>query len=169
MSNDDTNIAKDRKINSGDIMVSLFDQAEKYHKYVSGYLTNKAKRDRKAALNEILYGEIELEIRSDPSNFGLDDIKESAVKAVIRNDERYKKALNEYYDLVDKTAKFKAGMLTMEQRSYMLTNIVGNIQTGIRSVPNVIMNDDSTQKLANTLAETAHLEHLNQKKRKGDS
>ena len=154
------NIAQDRRIDTSDIMRSLFDQADKYFKYAEGYMNAKAKRNRTEALNEIVFGEIELKIRANPQKFGIEDVKEAAIKAVVRNDKRWKIALNKYYDLVDETAKYKAAMLSMEQRSYMLTNIVTNLATGVRSVPKVILDDTKVKEVEKDAMERSQVEHL---------
>jgi len=165
MKDKDLDINKDSRINPNDIMQSLFDQASKFNKYASAHANYKAQLERKKVMNELLYAKLDIDVRSNPEEFGIGDIKEKLVEAAVKDNQKYKDAIKEYFDLNDKMHKFEASKKTMEQRSYMLTNIVQNLATGIRSIPNVILDDYKIKQVAKDDMEQSQVDHLKKRKK----
>lgn len=151
---------KDRKINPNDVMESLFNQSVRFSKYATAYSNAKAKVERKKVLNELLYAKLDIDVRTNPEKYDIGELKEKLVEAAIKNSEEYKEAIKEYFDLNDEMHKFDAAKKTMEQRSYMLTNIVQNLATGVRSVPNVILDDHKVKQVAKDSMEQGQINHL---------
>lgn len=169
MKSDDKNlnINQDAQISSADIMQSLFDQATRFNRYASLYTNYKGQVERKKVLNELLYAEIDIEVRTNPEEFGLGDLLTvKSIEAAIKTDQRYEDAIKEYFDLNDLMHKYDAAKKTMEQRSYMLSNIVKNLATGVRSIPNVILDENKVKSVAKDDMEKSQIDYLNQRQRK---
>ncbi len=159
---DKYNYKDDVSIDYSNLLASELDQSVRYWKYAKLHANAIADRERMKDQIDILKSEIDLEIRENPDDYT--DTREASILAMVKSDERYKDKIKEYYELNEDVYVFAAAMRSMEQRSYMITNINDTLKHGIFSVPRTMIEQAEARKKAKDSMEDEHRKHMN----KGD-
>ncbi len=139
----------DKHIDPDAIDVAWIEQAGLYYKY-SDLLNNalEKRNNLKTIVEEkedeikAIKAELDLDIRNNPEDFEIAKLTEGAISAAILIHKKYKKAINELYDLKkefntaqDTVNRLYSCVHTMEQRKVALENLVRLLNQQYFSTP----------------------------------
>ncbi|KKL65152.1 hypothetical protein LCGC14_2157840 [marine sediment metagenome] len=162
MKDDEYNFSDDVSIDYSNLPASELNQSTRYWKYAKLHANAIAKRERLKVDIDILKSELDLKIRSNPSDFGFDgSLREASITAAIMTHDDYKEKIKEYYDLNDDVHTFAAAVDSMKQRGYSLSNVNDTLRHGIYSVPRTMIEQAEASKKAKDNMEQEHIQHLN--------
>jgi hypothetical protein len=121
---------EDVQIDVNDLGKELYTQPSLYIKWAKIWANESHRRDFFKARLEQVKAEVELDIRDNPKEWGIEKVTEASVRALVECDEGVEKARNAFFQASRNLNNALSAKLAMEQRKSMLENIVKVYQTG---------------------------------------
>jgi len=150
---------KDIRINPNNILKSMWEQTDIFAKYAKKYADCQSKKLSLQRKIKLLESDVELKIRQNPSDYGIEDVKEAAIKATIQSDRQ----LIELGDEMEKVQKelnvWTQALSGCDHRRSMLKYMTELISKNVWSVPDFI-EQHKLDKARTKLAESDHLQQL---------
>lgn len=155
---DELDYERDLTIDHNALDVEWLRQPVLFHRYSRAEADARREMDRAKEKLTVTEAELDSEIRRNPGKYFTDDVKVTnpAVEAVVKRSERYKDALNEYYDARRIYDILSGAVAAFKQRGDALTNLVMLYKSSYFSGPKEPRDlDEHTRKLFKSEVEDA--------------
>jgi len=152
---------RDIRIDPNNILKSMWQQTDLFAKYAKVFADCQSRKLSLSRKIKLLESDIELEIRQDPSNFGIEDVKEAAIKAAVQQDRRIREIGDELEEVQKGLNVWTQAIAGMEHRRSMLKYMTELISKNVWSVPDFI-EQHKLDKTRTKLSESDHLKQLDE-------
>jgi hypothetical protein len=99
-------------------------QAHLFHEWSVQLAESEMDRDRAKENVDLVKAELDLDIRRNPLNYGVEKITESVVSSAVITNEKYKKAVDEYLKLKYNHKIIQSAIEALNHKKYALDNLV---------------------------------------------
>jgi len=156
----DMNWQEDIKINPTNLLESMWKQTDIFAKYAKPYADALSEKQRLTRAIKLAEADVELEIRQDPTNFGLDEYpKEAAFKAAVQQDDRIRELNDQLLACQRDVNLWGQAVAGCDHRRSMLKYMTELISKQVFSVPDFV-DSHKMKKQKEVLREQAHLSAL---------
>lgn len=115
---------QDVKIDPDALDVCWLEQADLMRRYAVHAAQTERELDNAKENLDVGKAEMEMEIRSDPTSFGLEKVTEGAIQSTLQLQERYQKLEQDHIDAKYEHNVARAAVRAIEQRRAALENLV---------------------------------------------
>uniref|UniRef100_A0A6M3KLZ5 Uncharacterized protein n=1 Tax=viral metagenome TaxID=1070528 RepID=A0A6M3KLZ5_9ZZZZ len=155
---------KDIRVNPQNLLQSMYEQSDIFAKYAKLFADSLSKKQFLLRKIEKLKADVEKEVRSNPSDFGVEDIREATIKAIVLTDERVQSLGNELDVVEEEYNTWAQVMKGLEHRRSMLKYMTQLIKEGVYSVPDFIeRHTKDIKREIDSLSEQEHIKELNRR------
>jgi len=96
----------------------------KFHKYAKKLVKARDEYERSKVNQDLVYAELDQEVRKHPEKYGLDKVTEGAIGKTIETNQRYREAIEKTLDTKHRVNILQIAVDTLEHRKKALENLV---------------------------------------------
>lgn len=100
------------------------EQPKRYYEYAKKLADAKLEKEREEAALDLIRAKLDLDIRSNPTEYNLEKVTEPAIKACILDQKKYKNQLEAVMQAGHLVNVLQAGVTALDHRKRMIEKIV---------------------------------------------